>query len=120
MTTGFWCVLCAALLPYVWVVCAKSGGISNRTPRLGLDKLSGWRQRANWAQANAWEAFAPFAAAVIIAHVRGADQSSIDMWAALFVGFRVLHGVVYITDKPAIRSIAWTGGIVSIVALFLI
>eukprot|EP01035_Chromulina_nebulosa_P035064 gene35064-47116_t len=38
----------------------------NAAPRVMLAKLDGWRQRANWAQLNGFEAFPPFAAAVII------------------------------------------------------
>ena len=63
MTFAYWMIVVAMFLPYAAVVLAKSGGVDNRAPRATLAQLSGWRQRANWAQRNHFEAFAPFAAA---------------------------------------------------------
>ena len=50
-------------------------------------------------RANAWEAFAPFAAAVLIAHYVDANQTAVDWLAGTFVVARTLHGVFYIVDK---------------------
>ena len=62
MTTALWCVFVASMLPYVLATLSKVGRpYDNAKPRAGGH--SGWQQRADWAQANAWEAFAPFAAA---------------------------------------------------------
>ncbi len=71
MSIAYWCVLVAALLPYIATAIAKAGGerFSNRNPRLWLDKQQGFRARANAAQANGFEAFPFFAAAVIVAHL---------------------------------------------------
>lgn len=120
MTLAYWCVLVAALLPIVWAGVAKSkSGFDNRTPRDWLAELDGWRQRANWAQANAWEAFGPFAAAVIIAHLAGARQGTIDLLALAFIVARVAHGLLYIADRATLRSIAWTIGFGCVVGLFI-
>jgi len=120
MTLAYWCVLVAAVLPIVWAGAAKSkGDFDNRAPREWLARLDGWRQRANWAQANAWEAFAPFAAAVIIAHLAGARQETIDLLAIIFIAMRVAHGLLYIADRAMLRSIAWTIGFGCVVGLFL-
>lgn len=119
MTSAYWCVLVAAVIPIIWAGVAKSkGGYDNRAPRDWLAELDGWRQRANWAQANAWEAFAPFAAAVIIAHLAGARQGTIDLLALVFIVARVAHGLLYIVDRSTLRSIAWTIGFGCVVGLF--
>jgi len=119
MTLAYWCVLVAAILPIVWAGAAKSqGSFDNSAPRDWLARLEGWRQRANWAQANAWEAFAPFAAAVIIAHLAGARQGTIDGLAITFIAMRIAHGLLYIADKAMLRTIAWTIGFGCVVGLF--
>lgn len=122
MTFAFWCVLIAGVLPYVWTGVAKIGGrdYSNRTPRLYLQQLEGYRQRADWAQANAFEAFAFFAAGVIIAHLAGAPQDWINALAGVFVVARVLHGIAYVTDQHLLRSLLWMAGFFSVVGLFII
>lgn len=119
MTTAYWCILIAALLPYLWVASAKlAPGFDNAAPRAYLAKLSGWRERAAWAQLNAFEALPPFAAAVIIAQQLGAPQTRIDLLAVAFVGFRLAHGVAYIANWATLRSLLWTGGMACVIALF--
>src|SRR5664279_2947280 len=107
MTFAYWCVFVAALLPIVWAGASKAGGsgLDNARPRVYLAALQGWRQRANWAQQNAWEALAPFAAAVIIAHNVGVAQSRIDLLAGVFIAARILHGIFYIADQSMLRSV---------------
>lgn len=120
MSIAYWCVLIAALLPYIWVVVAKAGaGYDNHAPRAQLAQLSGYRQRANWAQLNAYEAFAPFAAAVIIAHLMGATQAVVNGLAVGFVLLRILHGIFYVLDWASLRSLVWIAGMGCVVALFL-
>jgi uncharacterized MAPEG superfamily protein len=67
----------------------------------------GRAQRANWAQQNSYEAFPPFAAAVIVAHLRGSVQMTIDVLVGIFMLARIIHGVSYIKDKPRLRSPTW-------------
>jgi hypothetical protein len=58
MTLAYWMLIAAAMLPYLTIALAKSaGGIDNRAPRPSLESLSGWRQRADWAHRNHFEAF---------------------------------------------------------------
>lgn len=122
MTLAFWCVLIAAYLPIVWTAAAKfSGGFGeqdNHHPREFLDRLSGWRKRAHWAQMNAFEAFPPFAAAVIIAQYLQAPQARIDALAIAFVALRVLHGIFYLTDRARLRSTVWFAAVGCVIALF--
>ena len=119
MTLAYWCVLIAALLPYLWVVMAKTApGFSNRAPRAFLEKVSGWHQRALWAQYNAFEAPPLFIAGVIIAHQLNVPQGRIDGLAAAFISFRLAHGVFYLMDWAAARSLAWIAAFACAVALF--
>jgi uncharacterized MAPEG superfamily protein len=121
MTFAYWCVVLATFLPLFWVGAAKYGapGYDNARPRIFLQNLSGWPQRANWAQANAYEAFPPFAAAVIIAGMAGASHLVVDTLAGVFLLARVLHGLFYITNKPTLRSLVWAIGFFAMIAIFL-
>lgn len=121
LATAYWCVLIAAVLPYVWVFVAKSSapGYNNRNPRAWIAKQEGNYkvQRANGAHLNALEAFAPFAAGVVLAQLAGVDHGRIALLAVAFVIARVLHGVLYVADVPLARSLAWAAGFACVVIL---
>jgi uncharacterized MAPEG superfamily protein len=120
ISVAYWCVLVAALLPYVWTVVAKSRGerYDNREPRAWLARQDDPRvQRANAAQLNAFEAFPAFAAGVLLAHVAGVADARIALLAVVFVIARVLHGVFYIAGIAAARSFVWFVGLACVVAL---
>lgn len=121
LSTAYWCVLAAALLPYVWTVVAKAGGerFDNRNPRAWLARQDDpRRQRANAAQLNGFEAFPAFAAAVILAQLAGVPHDRIALLALVFVVVRVLHGLLYILDRATLRSLAWLVGLVCVVVLY--
>lgn len=121
MPFAYWSVLVAALLPYLWVGLAKArSGYDNAAPREFLARSPGWRGRANSAQLNAWEAFAPYAAAVIIAVTRGAPVGTVNALCAAFLVLRVLHGLAYIADQATARSLIWTLGFGCVVGLFVV
>jgi uncharacterized MAPEG superfamily protein len=120
MTIAYLCILVAALLPYVWIGVAKSGGprYDNRDPRAWLEKQESPRvRRATAAQHNAFEAFAPFAAAVLMAQLAGVDPVRITVLAVAFIAFRVLHGLCYVGNKHAFRSLVWFAALVCVLAL---
>lgn len=121
MTIAYWCVLFAALIPIVLSGIAKGGSDSfdNARPRVYLAALQGWRQRANWAQQNAWEAFAPFAAGVLVAVQAGVAQSTIDMLAGGFMLTRILHAVFYLSDQATLRSLTYVLGLLCTVGFFI-
>ncbi|MCJ0826480.1 MAPEG family protein [Luteimonas sp. 50] len=122
MAIAYWCILVAALLPYAWVMIAKASGqrYDNRDPRAWQARQDNPRsQRANAAQLNAFEAFAPFAASVLMAQLAGVDPQRIAMLAMAFVVLRVLHGVFYIAGIHALRSLAWFGGYACVLWLML-
>lgn len=120
MTTAFWCVLAAGLLPIVSTGIAKGGApaYDNANPRAWLARQQGWRARANAAQQNGWEAFPLFAAAVIIAHLAGAPPDRVDGLALAFVGLRIGYLACYLADLATLRSVVWLAGHACIVALF--
>ncbi len=120
MTTAYWCVLVAALMPYVASSVAKAGGerYNNRNPRRWLDQQQGFRARANAAQANGFEAFPFFAAAVIVAHLTHAPQDRIDALAVIFIVARVAYFLCYLADWHWPRSIVWTIGFVATITIF--
>ncbi len=122
MTIAYWCVLAAALLPFVFTGVAKfSGpGFNNRRPREFQATLTGMRGRAHAAHLNSFEAFPPFAAAVIIAHQLQAAQATVDALAVAFIALRLVYGVLYIADLHWWRSIVWTLALGCVVALFVV
>jgi len=78
-----------------------------------------WGQRANRAHLNAVEAFAPFAALVLIAHVAGKADATTALCSVTFFWLRLAHAVVYWLGLPYIRTLVFTLGWVAIVVLFL-
>ncbi|PIT38124.1 MAPEG family protein [Snodgrassella alvi] len=124
MTLAYWCVFIAMLLPWIAASYAKkSGGFSaddNHQPREFLARAEGKAARANAAQQNGYEIFAPFAAAVIIAHATGeAAQFTINFWSILFILSRIGYLYCYIQDKSFARSCIWGLGVVCIIALYI-
>lgn len=120
MSIAFWCVLVAGLLPYLGATIAKAGGrrYDNRDPREWLARQEGWRKRADNFQANSFEAFPLFAAAVIVAHLTGAEPSRIDQLALIFVAARLAYLAAYLANWHAARSVVWMIGLVATIVLF--
>lgn len=123
MTLAYWCVFIAMFLPWFAAGYAKKqGGFTpedNHNPREFMSHIQGKAARANAAQQNSFEIFAPFAAAVIIAHATGnAAQGTINFWSILFIITRIAYLIYYINDKATLRSAAWGAGLFCIIALF--
>ena len=108
------------LFPYVATGIAKKGfdGYDNGMPRQWLAKQTGFRARANAAQANLFESLPLFFAAVIIASIANAPQNRIDLLALGFVAARIAFLICYVANWPTTRSIVWTIGIACVVAMF--
>ncbi|MCX8745809.1 MAPEG family protein [Snodgrassella sp. B3882] len=124
MTLAYWCVVIAMFLPWIAAFMAKKyAGFSakdNHHPRAFLAHTVGKAARANAAQQNGYEVFAPFAAAVMIAHLTGnAAQITINSWSVLFILSRIGYLYCYIQDKSFARSCIWIGGIFCILALYI-
>lgn len=120
MAIAYWCILAAALLPYVWVAIAKTAApnYNNKDPRTWVARQDSYRVRnANGAHLNAFEAFPAFVAGVLMAQFAGVDPQRISLLAIAFVALRVLHGVFYLTGIHVLRSLAWLGGFLCVLAL---
>jgi uncharacterized MAPEG superfamily protein len=83
-----------------------------------LAKQTGFRARANAAQANLFESLPLFFAAVIIASVANAPQSKIDYLALGFVAARIAYLICYVANWPTARSIVWLAGLICVVSIF--
>jgi uncharacterized MAPEG superfamily protein len=120
MTIAYACILFMGLLPYIAAGIAKKGfeDYDNSMPRQWLAKQTGFRARANAAQANLFESLPLFFAAVIIAHLENATQSRIDFLAIDFVIARIAYLICYIANWPTTRTIVWLFGLVCVIAIF--
>ncbi|WP_281647526.1 MAPEG family protein [Parendozoicomonas sp. Alg238-R29] len=121
MTIAYWCVLAAAIMPFIWASIAKKSkpGFNNKRPRQFLASLDGLGARAHAAHQNSFEAFPFFAAGVIIAQQIGSmDQSLIDYLAIAFIALRVLFGIFYLTNMHWQRSLVWIAALGCNIALF--
>ena len=126
-TLAYWCVLAAALMPYLCTWVAKFGPsptegpvYDNANPRVWLAQQTHWRARANFAQNNCFEALPFFIGAVVIAHQLGAGQGVLDILAFFFVVLRVAYCMAYIADADKVRSIIWALAFFINVAILLI
>jgi uncharacterized MAPEG superfamily protein len=126
LSTG--CVLVAALMPIICAGIAKSGtfskppsqgGYDNNAPREWMSRQQGWRQRANWAQSNCFEALPFFIGAVLIAQQAGASQTRVDVLAVSFILLRCAYIASYLADKALVRSVAFVAALAVNVALLL-
>lgn len=120
MTIAYACVLLMGLLPYVAAGIAKKGfeSYDNSMPRQWLAQQTGFRARANAAQANLFESLPLFFAAVIIASIQKVPQMTLDLLAVGFVLARITYLFCYIVNWPTTRSIVWLCGIACVVAIF--
>lgn len=122
-TLAYGCVLVAALLPMFCALLAKAGAMpkgGNRDPRAWLAAQSGWRARANAAQANGFEGLPFFIGAVIIAHQLGAPQARLDLLACAFIVLRLAYIALYVGDKAMARSLVWGLGLAVNIAILLL
>jgi uncharacterized MAPEG superfamily protein len=125
MTIAFWTILAAIALPWLMAALKKSplavsGKYSNRAPRAMQPKLEGLSQRAHWAEQNSFEILPAFVAAVLVAHLAGAEQMLVDQLAIGFIVSRVLYSICYLMNWASLRSLVWMVGLLFIVGLFVI
>lgn len=124
MDVHLWCIVAAWFLVYlskvpVVAAMARAGGYDNHHPRAQQTQLTGWGARALASHLNGFEAFAPFAVAVLIAHVAGAPAAVVDGLAITFVMARVLYVACYLADWSTLRSTVWSIGFLATFGLFL-
>ncbi|HVG03860.1 MAG TPA: MAPEG family protein, partial [Burkholderiaceae bacterium] len=71
-------------------------------------------------EANSFEAFPFFAAAVIVAHLTNAPQGRLDLLAIAFVLARIAYLACYVVDWHWARSVVWFAGYGACIAIFLL
>lgn len=123
MTIAYTCIIICIFIPFFLAGYSKKYSTikyDNNLARNHVSQLSGKSLNAYNAEQNCYESFPPFAAAVVIAHQLGHDQSIIDLLAVTFVICRLLYVLLYINDHGTLRSVAWTLGFISMVSLFFI
>jgi uncharacterized MAPEG superfamily protein len=124
MTTPFWCLLIIAVLPYVlagvgaYLRVQQLGSLDAEHPRVQALELRGPAARAYGAQQNAWEALALFAAAVVVAHLAGADPGTSATVAGIFVAVRLMHAACYIANLALPRTLVFLVGLICCFTLF--
>lgn len=126
MTTPFWCLLAACLIPYFiapiggYFRAKQFGSVDNKNPRIQAAGLVGVGSRAQAAQANAWEALPVFASAVLVAHLAGADPGASSTAALVFIAARLGHAGFYLADVDKARSAIFLLGVGCCVWLFVL
>ncbi|MGJ7578615.1 MAPEG family protein [Variovorax sp. RHLX14] len=120
LSIAYWCVLVAAMLPYICAYIAKAGafgGHDNQKPRDWAAQQTGWRARAIAAQTNSFEGLPFFIGAVIVAHQLGASQGRIDLLATAYVVFRIAFIALYIGGMGTARSAVFALGLFTNIAI---
>jgi len=118
MPIAAWCLLIVVIMPIVTVGFAKMGaGYDNSEPRQWMLTLEGSRRRAYAAHINCYEALMVFLSALFIAVWTDGPAELVDALAVIFVLARIGYVAAYIGDKPAARSLVWSVGYVSALAI---
>jgi uncharacterized MAPEG superfamily protein len=114
-------LLIAGAMPWICAGIAKAGKRSydNQNPRAWLAQQTGYRARANAAQANCFEAFPLFAAGILLALFTDVPNEEVELYASIFIVARIAYIGFYLSDKDKLRSLAWLVGVGSSVALLL-
>ncbi len=121
MPLAYWCVLIAALMPYVLSKYSKLGVASdNRYPREDYDNLPPKNRRIYAAHQNALETFPFFAVAVVIALTQGAPVYAVNVLAVLYILLRIAHALLYIFNQSTARSVVFGAAMAVGVAIFVL
>jgi uncharacterized MAPEG superfamily protein len=117
---AFTAMLTAALwLPYITCQVMTNGWLTPPNYRDPAQRpVPLWGKRADRAYLNAVEAFAPFAALVIVAHLAGKANAMTAFWAVSFFWLRLAHAVVYLFAVPYVRTLLFTLGFFAVAGIF--
>ena len=121
MTIADLCLLAAVLLTIASIAPAKLDGLreyDNGNPRDPRFYTPGLRARSQGAHLNGYETFPFFAAAVILAEMRSVHQVTVNALAIAFIVARVVYVLLYLGDRPTLRSLVWSLGFACNLAIF--
>lgn len=126
MSIPFLCIFLAFILVFVPKLvmargqAARPEGYDNVLPRDQQAKLDGVAKRAVAAHQNGFEGFAPFAAAVICAHLAQVPLGALNALCIAYVASRVVYVGLYLGDLSTLRSVVWTAGFLVTCSLFVL
>ena len=126
MTITLWSLFLGAFLPYIWFGIAtplrkaEFGHADNDLPRLQEAKQTGRGARAMGAHANAFEALAVWAPAVLAAHATNPASTVAPKLAVAWMVVRIVHGIVYISGVAGVRSAMFGIGLICTVLMYLV
>lgn len=108
MHIEIWIIL-AAFLPFIAAITAKAGGkdFSNHHPRKWLAQQTGWRARANAAQANTFEALPLFYVGLLYAYITSSNLKLVQTIVVIWLLLRLVYLIAYLFDKALLRSLVW-------------
>jgi uncharacterized MAPEG superfamily protein len=121
MTIADLCLLGAIVLTIASIMPAKINGrrqFDNAYPRDPAFYRPGLRARSLGAHANGYETFPFFAAAVVLAEMRGMPQGTVDALAVAFLLARFAYVACYLGNLPSLRSAVWSVGFLCNLAIF--
>jgi uncharacterized MAPEG superfamily protein len=121
MTLADVCIVGAVAAYILPIVVAKYSALNtfdNSRPRDPDFYKDPFRARGLGAHQNGMEGFAFFAAAVIVAQIRGAGQPVVDGLAIAYVVLRLAYVAAYLGDRAGVRSMVWILGLAVNLALF--
>jgi uncharacterized MAPEG superfamily protein len=123
MTIAEYCVFGTLMLclltiaPIKWLGFRRFDNARPRDPAFYEDPIAA---RALGAHLNGIEAFPFFAVAVLLAEFRSGPQRVIDELAVLFLIVRIAYVLTYLGNRPTLRSILWSIGLVINIGIFFI
>jgi uncharacterized MAPEG superfamily protein len=121
MTIADLCLFAAVVLTVLSIVPAKLDGrreYDNANPRDPRFYTAGLRARSQGAHQNGYEAFPFFAASVILAEMRAVPQGTVDSFAVAFILARIAYVLLYLGDRPSLRSAVWFIALLCNLAIF--
>jgi len=123
MTIALWCLLIAGILhtaskgPLAMAQAKADGGYDNNNPREQQASLDAKGKRALAIHINQIESFPLFAAGVLVATAMSLSTSVVDYLAIAYVVSRVIYMPLYLNDIATMRSLVWSVGYFSSLAL---
>lgn len=123
LSLAHWCLIVAAVLPFVAAWIAKAGAFrprDNAAPREWAGRQSGWRARGLAAQTNSFEGLPLFFGAVLLAQQLGADPARVDALALTYVLLRMVYIACYLRGLGTLRSLVWLAAIGVNLAIFFV
>lgn len=123
LSLAHWCLIAAAVLPFVAAWIAKAGAFrprDNAAPREWAGRQSGWRARGLAAQTNSFEGLPLFFGAVLLAQQLGADPARVDALALTYVLLRMVYIACYLRGLGTLRSLVWLAAIGVNLAIFFV